>query len=264
MKKIILITLLMLLAMLFAAVDASAAEKENTAVVKTVFEALKTRDMLILDKQMAPEPAKQMKHWLNGFIEQLTDFKISVDDIFASGDNVAARWTLSGKKDRTIGEDWTIHFVCIFRVVDRKVTDMWLGEDMQREMKRLGFRTLPPAPKNLEGKLDATMSDIHVIGRAIAKYMEDNDQAPKAGTIKEVAKLIQPFYIKTCPLEDAWGNDLIYKIDPKNPKNYWIASPGSDGKFDGFDQEGSWSPCSENGQDIVLYRGDFQYCPKKK
>lgn len=264
MKKAIMIILLMLLTLFFTAANTAAGEKENTGVVNAVFDALKTGDMTALDRLMAPEPAKQMKYWLNGFMKQLAGYKISVDDIFASGDNAAARWTLSGEKDRTIGENWTVHFVCIFQVTGGKVVSMWLGEDMQREMTRLGFKVIPPSPKTLDGKLDATMSDIHVIGRAIAKYMEDNNQAPKTGTIKEVAKLIQPFYIKTCPLEDAWGNDLIYKIDPKNPKNYWIASPGSDGKFNGFDQEGSWSPCEENGQDIILHNGDFQYSPKKK
>lgn len=263
MKKTIMIILLVLFTMFLGAVDAAAAEKENTGVVEAVFNALKAKDMPALDTLMAPEPAKQMKYWLNGFMRQLTDFKVTLDDIFASGDNVAARWTLLGEKDRTIGENWTVHFVCIFQVADGKVTKMWLGEDMQREMVRLGFKTTPPPPKTLEGKLKATMGDIHVVGRVVTLYMEDYHHAPKAKTIKEVAKVTQPFYVKTCPLQDAWGNDLIYKVDPKNPKNYWVASPGSDGKFNGFDQEGTWSPDNENGQDIILHNGKFQYRPEK-
>lgn len=264
MKKTIIIMLLMLFTLFLAAVDIAAAEKENTAVVKAVFEAFKSRDMLTLDKLMAPEPAKQMKYWLNGIIREVTDFKITVDDIFASGNNVAARWTLLGEKDRTIGEDWTVHFVCVFQVVDGMVAQMWLGEDMQREMKRLGFKVIPPTPRTLEEKLHATIRDINLIGRVVTLYMEDNSYAPKVNTIKEFAKLVQPFYIKTCPLEDAWGNELIYKFDPKEPKNYWVASPGSDGKFNGFDQVGTWPPGSENGQDIILHNGQFQYGPEKK
>ncbi|MDQ1351521.1 MAG: hypothetical protein QG657_1825 [Acidobacteriota bacterium] len=259
-----MILLIVLFTLFLAAADIAAAEKENTAVVKAVFEAFKTRDMLTLDKLMAPEPAKQMKYWLNGIIQEVTDFKVTVDDIFASGNNVAARWTLLGEKDRTLGEDWTVHFICIFQVADGKVTQMWLGEDMQREMKRLGFKVIPPTPRTLDGKLDATMSDIHVIGRVVTLFTKNNPHAPKVNTIKEFAKIVQPNYIKTCPLEDAWGNDLIYKFDPKDPKNYWVASPGSDGKFNGFDQVGTWPSANENGQDIIFHNGQFQYGPGKK
>jgi hypothetical protein len=52
MKKTIMIILLVLFMMFLGAVDAAAAEKENVGVVKTVFKALKTKDMLILDKLM--------------------------------------------------------------------------------------------------------------------------------------------------------------------------------------------------------------------
>jgi hypothetical protein len=142
-----------------------------------------------------------------------------------------------------------------------KVVKVWNGNDFLYAMRKNRVELVAPVPETLEHKLKATMGDVHVIGRAIAIYMEDYHHAPKAKTVKEVAKITQPFYIKTCPLEDAWGNDLIYKIDPKNPKNYWIASPGSDGKFNGFDQKGTWSPDDEKGQDIVLYNGEFIYSP---
>jgi hypothetical protein len=120
----------------------------------------------------------------------------------------------------------------------------------------------PPPPTTFEGRLKATMSDMHTIGRALKYYTEDYNQAPKANSIKEVSTIVQPFYIKTLPLADAWENEILYKVDPKDPKRYWIGSPGSDGKFQGFDQKGTWkSKTGEKGQDIVLANGDFTYMP---
>ena len=122
--------------------------------------------------------------------------------------------------------------------------------------------TNPPPPRTFEGRLKATMSDMHTIGRALKYHIEDYKQAPKANSIKELSTILQPVYIKTLPLADAWENEILYKVDPGNPKNYWIGSPGSDGKFDGFDQKGTWKfEAGEKGQDIVLANGDFTYRP---
>jgi hypothetical protein len=110
--------------------------------------------------------------------------------------------------------------------------------------------------------LRATMEDMHTIGRALKHYIEDYNQAPRANSIKELSTILQPFYIKTLPLADAWENEILYKVDPRNPKHYWIGSPGSDGKFQGFDQKGTWKFKEvEKGQDIVLANGDFTYKP---
>jgi hypothetical protein len=108
----------------------------------------------------------------------------------------------------------------------------------------------------------ATMGDMFTIGKALKNYIKDYNQAPKTNSIKELSKILQPFYIKTLPLTDAWENELLYKVDPGNSKNYWVGSPGSDGKFEGFDQEGTWKfEEGEKGQDIVLANGDFTYKP---
>jgi hypothetical protein len=107
-----------------------------------------------------------------------------------------------------------------------------------------------------------TMRDMFTIGRALNSYIEDYNQAPQANSIKELSKILQPFYIKTLPLADAWENELLYKVDPGDPGKYWVGSPGSDGKFQGFDQEGTWKlEEGEKGQDIILANGDFTYKP---
>ncbi|NIO20256.1 MAG: hypothetical protein GTN76_05800 [Candidatus Aenigmarchaeota archaeon] len=120
----------------------------------------------------------------------------------------------------------------------------------------------PPPPKTFEGRLRATMVDMFTIGKVLKYYIEDYNQAPKANSIKELSIILQPFYIKTLPLADTWENEFLYKVDLKNPKNYWVGSPGSDGKFQGFDQKGTWKfKDGEKGQDIVLANGDFTYKP---
>jgi hypothetical protein len=93
-------------------------------------------------------------------------------------------------------------------------------------------------------------------------YIDDYNRAPQTDSIKELSKILQPFYIAALPLADGWKNVILYKVDPRNPKKYWIGSPGSDGKFEGFDQEGTWRfEEGEKGQDIVLTNGDFTYKP---
>ncbi|UCH95266.1 MAG: nuclear transport factor 2 family protein [Candidatus Aminicenantes bacterium] len=273
MKKAILIVLLTLLVLLMGfspmpAAAGSSQEQQNMEVVKKVFEVFKTKDVDSLDNLMGkdfPEQAtKVFKHWW----KQFSEVKAEINDIFASGDKIAVRWTFYGIKDRDLEENWQIHFISIFQLANGKVVDMWHGDDFLNELKKHGFNINPPVPKTFEGKLKATMSDMHTVGRALKHYIEDYHRAPQTNSIKELSKILQPFYIKTLPLADAWKNEILYKVDPKNPKNYWIGSSGSDGKFEGFDQKGTWNfEEGEKGQDIVLANGDFTYMPnleKKK
>jgi hypothetical protein len=110
--------------------------------------------------------------------------------------------------------------------------------------------------------LRTTMGDMSTIGRALHNYIKDYNQAPRANSVEELGKILQPVYIKTLPLADAWENELLYKVDPGEPVKYWVGSPGSDGKFKGFDQEGTWKfEKREKGQDIILTNGDFTYGP---
>jgi hypothetical protein len=110
--------------------------------------------------------------------------------------------------------------------------------------------------------LRTTMGDMSTIGRVLQSYIEDYKQAPEANSIKELSEILQPFYIKTLPLTDAWENEFLLKVDPGEPVKYWIGSPGSDGKFKGFDQKGTWKfEAGEKGQDIILTNGDFTFKP---
>jgi len=124
----------------------------------------------------------------------------------------------------------------------------------------------PPLPSlNFAGRLKTTMKAMYTIGLALKNYIEDYSKAPQVDSIKKLSILLQPFYIKTLPLADAWENEFLYKVAPGNPAKYWIGSRGSDGKFQGFDQTGTWEfKTGEKGQDIVLSNGNFTYKPDLK
>ncbi len=267
MKKMIalIVLVLMYLATGLQAVPAVAPApggEDGIEVVKKLFnEAIAKEDIALLEKLVDPKPADLLKRYFGGLWKQFKDGKGSIEDIFGSGEKVAVRWTYRGV-NRMLEDRWDVQFLFHFRVQQGKIVSLWIGDDALLQMVRHGFTLKPPAPKSLKGKLKVTSADISVIGLALNSYLEDHKKAPPAATIAKVAKLIQPFYIRTCPLKDAWGNDLLYKVDPKNPANYWVASPGSDGKFEGFAQKGTWHMAKEKGQDIILYNGKIIYGPE--
>jgi len=73
------------------------------------------------------------------------------------------------------------------------------------------------------------------------------------------------YLLKKLLLKDAWGNDFYFKSDENN---WWIGSAGSDGLFEGFDQEGDYKHLDEDGNDIssgkdIIFsgKGGFVYGP---
>lgn len=114
------------------------------------------------------------------------------------------------------------------------------------------------------GKQKTTMLDLKTISRAIENYMRDKHHAPRVNSIKELERVLEPVYIKTLPLNDAWGNEFFYKVDKDNPRRYWIASGGSDGKFAGFDQTGVYtvSTFEEFANDFIFSDGRFVFAPR--
>jgi hypothetical protein len=118
-----------------------------------------------------------------------------------------------------------------------------------------------------KGKQKATMGDMKAISIAIESYLTDNYYAPKGESLAEIKPLLEPFHIKNLPMKDAWGNDFIYKHGTgKDADVYFIASPGKDGIFNGWEQTGVYvvSTQAEFGNDIILSNGNFVYAPKVK
>jgi hypothetical protein len=118
-----------------------------------------------------------------------------------------------------------------------------------------------------KGKQKATMGDIKSISVSIESYIMDNEEAPPGNTLAEIQDKLQPFYIKTLPLKDAWGNDFLYKHGTGDKKaEYAVASGGKDGVFNGWEQTGFYwvRDIKDFGNDIILANGTFTYGPELK
>jgi general secretion pathway protein G len=118
-----------------------------------------------------------------------------------------------------------------------------------------------------KGKQKATMGDMKSIGMAIESYITDNYFAPEGNSLAEIKDKLEPFYIKTLPLKDGWGNDFLYKHGTGDQKDtYAVASPGKDGVFNGWEQTGYYIVTTMEGfgNDFIFANGMFTYSPRVK
>jgi hypothetical protein len=91
-----------------------------------------------------------------------------------------------------------------------------------------------------EEKLQITEREMIKLGAAIENYIIDTGRAPLAGNIKELAVLLESRDTTDISLKDAWGRAFHYTARNISRKNggylpqYWLASSGEKGSFDGF------------------------------
>ena len=113
------------------------------------------------------------------------------------------------------------------------------------------------------------------LGEIIFDYVEHFNKAPQAKNLKELLTLdcgngltLAEFFFdeipeEQIPLKDIWENDLLYKSEQGR---FWIASPGSDGQFSGFEQTGACLTGNAylHGKDIIFSNGRFVMFPIEK
>ncbi|UCH98316.1 MAG: hypothetical protein JSV88_16145 [Candidatus Aminicenantes bacterium] len=119
------------------------------------------------------------------------------------------------------------------------------------------------------------MKSMKFLGETILDYVDHFNRAPKAKTLKELLAMdcgigltFAEFFFdeipeEKIPLKDVWENDFLYKYQRER---FWIASPGSDGEFEGFEQTGVY-PNTETylpGKDIIFSNGRFVSFPIEK
>lgn len=118
-----------------------------------------------------------------------------------------------------------------------------------------------------KAKQNSTMKDLKTISVAIEDYIADTGHAPRGKTLAEIKDQLQPFYIKTLPLKDGWGNDFVYTHGSGNKKDaYAVSSGGRDGIFQDWDQTGFYSVTSmkDFDNDIIIANGTFTFGPRVK
>ena len=113
------------------------------------------------------------------------------------------------------------------------------------------------------------------LGEIILDYLDHFEKAPPANSLEELLALdcgnglnFAEFFFDEIPEDqipskDVWEHDLLYKGEKKR---FWIASPGSDGKFNGFEQIGAClsSNTDLQGKDIIYSNGRFVLFPIEK
>ncbi len=126
------------------------------------------------------------------------------------------------------------------------------GENLEKLSVKLGNA-------GLSSKVKITMAILLSTGRGIQSFINDYEYAPDVKKLDELNyyKNFVPLYMKQLSTKDAWGNDLYYRADGDS---FWVGSAGSDGKFEGFDQQGHYTDLT--GRDIILTGTKFVYGPK--
>ena len=134
-----------------------------------------------------------------------------------------------------------------------------------------------------KSKQKSTMRDIRTIGVALTDYVTDNGSAPtQDGTYDGSSPfyfLLTPFYVRTLPLSDKWGNGYRvwcgsaaseYGISGAIGDDFLIASFGRDRTQEGFTfNENAFgagifqvSSMSDFDKDLIMYNGNWIRYPR--
>ena len=115
------------------------------------------------------------------------------------------------------------------------------------------------------GSQKRSMADIRSIAVCFEAYKIDNDALPGAPTagwveVTEIREHVEPVYIRTLPLEDAWGNPFWIWSDGER---YFIVSHGRDGERDAdYSVVEPAGKRSSFNSDIVMSDGQFLQWPE--
>jgi hypothetical protein len=99
--------------------------------------------------------------------------------------------------------------------------------------------------------------DLTLISDSIKQYME-TAPAPDAASLEDIVNGNFSDYLKNMNIKDPWNNMYLYKkID--NTK-FLVGCAGSNGEFVNWEQSGSYSFNSLDGQDMIISESAIIYC----
>ena len=76
-----------------------------------------------------------------------------------------------------------------------------------------------------------TMADMMTLATALEARATDTNNYPVSGSIDEIAKLLEPTYVRQTPKKDAWSNEYRY-VGSSDGLHYRFVSAGPDKAFD--------------------------------
>lgn len=104
---------------------------------------------------------------------------------------------------------------------------------------------------------------------AVETYATDHNAYPRAATLDELARELEPRYVAKIPRLDAWGAPLVYEAaacGEEGCREYYIASGGKNGKLERArpSDYAAEEPrdTSNFNEDIVFANGKFLLAPE--
>jgi steroid delta-isomerase-like uncharacterized protein len=133
--------------------------QQNISLIRKLFDFYNKNDpnnLNIFDEILAPnlqfhDPAQPntkngldtLKQAEKGYIKAFPNKKTSIDDIFATEDRVAVRWTSKGSQkgefhgNAPTNQEFTISGISLYRISNNKITDIWQIWDRQGLMDQI-------------------------------------------------------------------------------------------------------------------------------
>jgi hypothetical protein len=240
MKKILSIVLVVVISLVFSNCGKSLTEPEAKEAIKKAFDDYAAKTDLI------PDVEKTIKE---------IGSNIAVTEVKKEGDLYLAKTQLK-KGDKDVGIDMKLSYQDGAWQLAEITLPEGSGKACPEALEEIRVAIL-------KGKQKATMGDLKTLGAAIESYITDMYFAPKVESAEELAKLLEPFYIKKAPLTDGFGYAVHYTAEQDV---YSIGSGGRDGKFGGFEQTGYYvvTDIEGFGNDIIFANGTFVHGPKVK
>jgi len=114
--------------------------EENKAIVRRIYEAIKTQDLSSIEDFMAPDfvdhtrrlhGLEALKQYMTMLFKWSSDIHVTIEDIIAEGDKVWVRvkytWTHTGELRglAPTGKTFNQTSIDIYRIVDGKAMDTW-------------------------------------------------------------------------------------------------------------------------------------------
>jgi hypothetical protein len=112
-----------------------------------------------------------------------------------------------------------------------------------------------------------TMGDLRTMATALEAYATDTNEYVKGSSMKELQPLLQPTYVRTLPMTDAWGTEYSYVGDGTH---YRFASAGADKHFEWRAKQLETMPegaepsfVDDDDADLIYQDGNFVQAPKQ-
>ncbi|MFN7973490.1 MAG: type II secretion system protein GspG [Acidobacteriota bacterium] len=81
------------------------------------------------------------------------------------------------------------------------------------------------------GAQKRTMANMRAVGGAVDAFKKDTGSLPRAASIDELARALEPKYGSSVPSMDGWGRPIRYEVIDDGTYGYAISSAGKDGTW---------------------------------